>query len=200
MFHAWTTVIHPVGIVWGQTPASGPVLCLWGYLYTIVGVFPFQKKTRCGEGPRVIAAGGRSTWWGGGSLQGIGGHPLTMPSMNKQCTNWRHAAPRRWLEDPKDECPPGIGLSVGFQINRYFLTPCVVFGGIDAFGRSLGTFNFYLFTFLVFLTIQFFFSVCGAPRPRTRTQFPEGVASRPYDLFVLTPPDAKHLIHDGISD
>ena len=145
----------------------------------------------------MIAAGGRSTWWGGGSLQGIGGHPLTMPSMNKQCTNWRHAAPRRWLEDPKDERPPGIGLSVGFQINRYFLTPCVGFGGIDAFGTSVGTFNFYLFNFLVFLTIQNFFFRSVAPHA---LQFPEGVASPPYDLFVLTPPDAKHLIHDGISD
>lgn len=147
----------------------------------------------------MIAAGGRSTWWVVAACRESGTIPLTMASMNKQCTNWRHAAPRRWLEDPKDERPPGIGLSVGFQINRYFLTPCVVFGGIDAFGTSLGTFNLY---FITFLTIQIFFRSV-APRALvglgTRTQSPAGVASPPYDLFVLTPPDAKHLIHDGIS-
>lgn len=55
LFHAWTTVI-PLER-WGQTAASGAALFLWGYLYTIVGVFSFQNET-CG----VVLARDRSRW------------------------------------------------------------------------------------------------------------------------------------------
>jgi hypothetical protein len=119
----------------------------------------------------------------GGRLQGIGSHPLTMPS----------SAPRRWPEDPKDERPPGIGLSVGLQINRYFLPPCVVFGGTDPFGTSLGTFN------LISSLFKKFRSVAPTRLRWFEHSYPASRRCRlaPYELSVLTPPDAKRLIYDG---
>ena len=96
LFHAWTTVI-PLER-WGQTAASGAGLFLWGYLYTIVGVFSFQNKTRFG----VVLARDRSRWSTyevtGDRLQGkgIGRHPLNCA---RRCRATRQ--PHRGFEDPK---------------------------------------------------------------------------------------------------
>ena len=185
MFHAWsrTTIIHPVGIVWGQTPTSGAVSCLRGYLYTIVGVLSFQLSRI--NTVRSMHARDHSRW----SIYVVvacreSGVIESSPNYAKRCANWRHAAPRRWPEDPKDERPPGIGLSVGLQINRYFLPPCVVFGGTDPFGTSLCITWHIQFNLIIFshCCIQFFF---GLWRPHvfvglsTRTQSPADVASPP---------------------